>query len=346
VTPHIDPLLLPLLRARTEPESHALITSLINDDAAPVIRAILKRKLRAHASVAHAHELEDLRSEVVVQLLARLREFIGSPHEHAIGDFRAYLAVIAYNTCHLYLRRRYPERWRLKNRLRYALTHCHGLTLWQDANGEWLCGLIEWERHGKGSTAIVHPRPFEDENGTTPALTEVSTNDLAVLVPALLVRAGAPVHLDDLLRVVADLQRVRDYTVHVRSDVEGDIERQSLADVVAPAFATEVEQRSYLKRLWDEITQLPRLQRAALLLNLREANEGVVGLLPLTGVASVSRIADAIEMPATRFAELWNKLPLDDAAIASLLGVTRQQVINLRKAARARLGRRMRSRQG
>jgi len=35
-------------------------------------------------------------------------------------------------------------------------------------------------------------------------------------------------------------------------------------------------------------------------------------------------------------------LPLEDAAIAERLGLTRQQVINLRKSARARLARRMR----
>jgi hypothetical protein len=37
---------------------------------------------------------------------------------------------------------------------------------------------------------------------------------------------------------------------------------------------------------------------------------------------------------------LWDQLPLDDLSIAARLGVTRQQVINLRKAARARLARR------
>jgi hypothetical protein len=39
--------------------------------------------------------------------------------------------------------------------------------------------------------------------------------------------------------------------------------------------------------------------------------------------------------------ELWDELPLDDLKIAARLGMTRQQVINLRKSARARLARRM-----
>lgn len=92
--------------------------------------------------------------------------------------------------------------------------------------------------------------------------------------------------------------------------------------------------------MWEEILQLPARQRAALLLNLRDAqNRDVIHLLPETGTATEEEIAEALEMPLERFAEMWRKLPLDDASIAAQLGVTRRQVINLRKAARARVWR-------
>jgi hypothetical protein len=38
---------------------------------------------------------------------------------------------------------------------------------------------------------------------------------------------------------------------------------------------------------------------------------------------------------------VWNDLPIEDARIAELLGVTRQQVINARKSGRERLARRL-----
>jgi hypothetical protein len=78
------------------------------------------------------------------------------------------------------------------------------------------------------------------------------------------------------------------------------------------------------------------------LLNLRTGTDlAAVTLLPLTGVAGIRQIAEALEIPAPEFAELWNRLPLDDLGIADRLGVTRQRVINLRKSARERLTRRM-----
>jgi DNA-directed RNA polymerase specialized sigma24 family protein len=108
--------------------------------------------------------------------------------------------------------------------------------------------------------------------------------------------------------------------------------------------AVEVEQRFQLRALWKEIRQLPHRQCAALILNLRdEQGRSAVALLPLTGTASMRQIAAALAIPAARFAQLWNRLPIDDAAIAELLGVTRQQVVNLRKAARERLVRRMKT---
>jgi len=98
----------------------------------------------------------------------------------------------------------------------------------------------------------------------------------------------------------------------------------------------------FLQRLWEELQQLPRNQRAALLLNLKEANGvGCITLFPVTGIATVRELANALDLSAESFAELWNELPLEDATIAELLGLTRQQVINARKSGRERLTRRL-----
>jgi len=104
-----------------------------------------------------------------------------------------------------------------------------------------------------------------------------------------------------------------------------------------------MESHEFLRRAWDEIRELPLRQRTALLLNLKEEQgRGCIALLPLMGIATMTQIADVLEMPRAQLAELWHQLPLDDASIAARLQLTRQQVINLRKSARERLVRRMR----
>jgi hypothetical protein len=58
-------------------------------------------------------------------------------------------------------------------------------------------------------------------------------------------------------------------------------------------------------------------------------------------IATFRQLAGALEMSAEGLAEVWNELPMEDARIAELLGLTRQQVINARKSGRERLARRL-----
>ena len=98
----------------------------------------------------------------------------------------------------------------------------------------------------------------------------------------------------------------------------------------------------FLQRLWEELQQLPRNQRTALLLNLKDPSGfSSITLFPATGIATLRQLAEALEIGAEDFAAMWNDLPLEDARIADLLGLTRQQVINARKSGRERLSRRL-----
>ena len=103
-----------------------------------------------------------------------------------------------------------------------------------------------------------------------------------------------------------------------------------------------LNERERLGAMWKEICELPLRQRTALLLNLRDdQGASALELFPLAGVAALPGIASALEMPARELAQLWNDLPLEDRRIAERLGITRQQVINLRKCARERLSHRL-----
>lgn len=105
-----------------------------------------------------------------------------------------------------------------------------------------------------------------------------------------------------------------------------------------------LDRRTWLTRLWAEIRELPLPQRIALLFHIRsEEGTSALFLLPVTGIAGIRQIAEMLGMAAEELGALWNRLPLDDLTTAARLGLTRQQVINLRKSARERLARRMKS---
>ncbi len=334
-TQHSDALLSPFLHATSEAESENLLTQLLDEQAGPIIKKIVRSKLDDRLS---GQDADDVYCDVVTQLLDRLRLCKTNYRSDAIRDFRNYVAVTTYNACHGYLRSKYPQRYRLKNRVRYLLTHHPDMSLWKTNEGEWLCGFVTWTtsrvNHFASTTRLHQLREDSQMHDDLPRASLIS------LIDAIFKKVGEPVELEALVNTVADLQGIKDLPVVANLD---EHELSKYATSGAPtAFVAELEHRSYLQRLWSEIVQLPLSQRAALLLNLKDMQEGVLMLLPLAGVATIRQIAQAVAIPTKEFAKLWNELPLDDAAVAQRLGVTRQQVINLRKSARARLSRRMR----
>lgn len=346
----IDKILLPFLQARNEMESESLLAVLVYEYADPVIKGILRRKLGVSLTVAdqsydNQNALE-IASDVHALLLAHLQRLKQQPVTPSINNFRGYVAIKTYSTYNAYLRRKHPHRRRLKNRLRYLCSHQPAFAVWENAEGEWLCGLASWrDGHLEAISAKhrgkLHDRLLSSEKLRLPD-DRSETSDLTITLLSVFNAVGYPVEMDELVNVIAEMWGIREPTeLTAPGTDETGRSYENLADPRASVDIT-LEQHSYLRRLWSEILQLPRRQRAALLLNLRdEQGAGVLALLPLIDIASMSAIAQALEMEEGEMAKLWYDLPLNDATIASLLGCTRQQVINLRKAARARLRRRM-----
>jgi DNA-directed RNA polymerase specialized sigma24 family protein len=343
----VDDLLLPLLQAEADDARH-VIERLLVEHAGPLIKQIIRSKLSMFFGQEWSQDAEDLHGEVLVPLLARLQAFRSHPAENAIGNFRGYVAVSAYNACHEYIRRISPQYHQLKNRMRYLMTHHSDFSLWESGHSMTLCGFAKWrEANRPGSNS---PR-FAQINDEPQSFAPVALGgrrpermSLAELTSAIFDWLGHPVELDQMVTLVARLCGVIEPLAPKQSGRDEDsldpFERipDPRADVEA-----KVEARMRLEHIWIEIAQLPIGQRTALLLNLRDEKGGnAIALLPITGVASIRQIAEALTIPAIEFVHIWPRLPLDDDAIALRLGLTRQQVINLRLAARRRLLRRLR----
>jgi hypothetical protein len=324
--------------------SDKFLTQLLTEHAAPVIESTLRQKLGLFRPGDTYHDrqvAEDISSDIILKIIGRLRDLRADRGQRAIEDFRAYVAATTINACHQHLREKYPLRWRLKNRIRYLLTHKQNFAMWEGANGEWLCGMAAW-RHG-GRTPASDLQQVREQMQSCPLSDDFDVpreQALDLLLTNIFARLGGPAELESLVSAVAELQGVKE----VAPPAEGPDGCPGGPTPVAvdprPDALNELEATARLRRLWAEIRRLTLRQRVALLLNLRDRQGGSIELLPASGVASIRQIAEVLEIPAEKFAAMWNELPLEDARIAEILGVSRQQVINLRKAARERLARR------
>jgi hypothetical protein len=350
-TRDLDVLLLPFLCAKDEAESERLLAQLLSEQVEPVITRIIKNKLRVPLSPAQGQERNqdalEIAGDLRITILTELRRLKSNAAAKAINNLQHYVAIKAYSACADYFREKNPHRWRLKNSLRHHLRQNPDFALWESVEHRWLCGLSLW-REAVPQQAKQYPadklRQLSENAGAALATSlpnvDVQSLQPAELLAAIFERAGQPVELDRLVSIAAEVWGVRDQPLESFDDESSHL-NGSLVDASVRVDAA-FEQRLYLEKLWIEVCELPRLQRVALLLNLRDAGGGsVIAFIPFLKIASRHEIAETLAMTDEQFAELWNNLPLDDTSIAGLLGVTRQQVINLRKTARERLARRM-----
>ncbi|HXI91066.1 MAG TPA: hypothetical protein VNO24_13705 [Blastocatellia bacterium] len=343
VAAKIDTLLEPLLLAVSDEQADEFLSRLITAHAEPVIKGIIRYKLHLSSHQAGQRaEADDIYQDALVQLLGELGQLRKHPEQHPITDVRGMAAVIAHRTCSRWMRRQFPERHAFKTRLQYLLTRQRGLAIWQDEDRKLVAGFAEWKGRKKAATSDQVVRLSDDERllAHVPLITGGKNRELGDAVAAIFNYLGGPIDFDELVRALATLLGIRDQPIESMDQDEGANSFRAAAGESDPAW--QVEKRIFLQRLWEELQQLPLNQRAALLLNLKDAEgRGCIALFPATGIATLRQLADALEMGADGFAELWNDLPLEDARIAELLRLTRQQVINARKSGRERLTRRL-----
>ena len=276
------------------------------------IRAVINMYVSADWPI-EPHEADDVVSHVTLLVLRKLRAATVL-EEESVQSVEAYVTTLTRNSVRDLMRRRSPERTRLKSRLRYLFRHDRRLALWS-WEGVTLCGLAAWK--GREDYSVHVPRDCADVTGDS--------------MVAALTAIGKPIRLADLVTAFLAVEQENAPRLDVPT-----------ATAPAPAHRDAFEARQYLGILWREIRELPPNQRAALLLNLREPGSGnAVTLFVAMGIATLEEIAAAVEMPVAQLSSMWEGLPLDDLRIAAHLGVRRQQVINLRKSARERLVRRM-----
>lgn len=258
---------------------------------------VIRRSLMRRRGMFDPEDFEDLRSEALLRLIRRVEDRDAEP----IASLPDYAAMIAFHVVDDYARKRYPDRARISNRIRFTLTRDPRFAFWE-LGREHVGGLRTWS--GRRPVAAP-PHAYveaDDIPGSLLRLFDETGGPLAFhAIVALFWTPGRP------LRVI-------------------------------PVAPQPVERANVGAKLWKEIRELPPRQRIALLLHLRDDN-GESALVHAG--ASRAEIAAALELPEDELAALWPALPLDDTAIAARLGLARQQVINLRKCARERLARRM-----
>lgn len=332
----MDPLLHPFLESPSESDAQLRLEDLMRDHVEPAIRQVLQRRIRLSpgrtGTQSPEQNLEDILAEARLNVLRTLRQLKEKPQQ-SIQNFEGYVRAIADQAWDQQLRRMFPQRWRLKNQLRYLLSHHPDFGLWRSTSGEMVAGKSAW----KGREAAAGAVPLDTD---VRLAGRKGTDRLVQLLCQAFQESGAPLEIEGLVNSMEKWLGTSDSGT---LEDQGDPELLERLQDQRDTTQQRIENRMFLRRLWDEIVLLPERQRMAILFGLRDASGyPLAPLLPLLEVVSKMDIAVSLNLSSQEFAALWNQLPMDDRAIARYLQITPQQVINLRKCARQRLGRKMR----
>lgn len=323
----LDARLRPLTSAPQEGADGEL-AAILEQHVRPVIRRVLKGRLRISLSATDGAARNQDGLELESELLGRMTrelERLRSQAVDSIGDLDAFTGTVTARACADYVRTKYPSRTRLHHRLLYAIRQS---PRWHER----LLGDGRL-RLGASERPIDRDIVFQRVRRAFQHDSLHSRNGIVALLDASLDTLDGTVTLSTLLDACShELQEVR----HI------DAEHLDTLAATEPSATEAMEWRACAADVWDEIAELPHAQRTALLLNLRDA-QGDNALLWLvrSATASLDRIARALDWSVEQLIEAWPDLPYSDDRIGASLGCTRQQVINLRKAARARLSRRL-----
>jgi hypothetical protein len=341
-------------------------------------RGVLRRKLsvslRPDDGRPENQDALELLGDIQLRLLQKLQSGATRSGAAEIQNLEFYARQAARNSCAEYLRGRFPLRALLKNRLRRFFRSQISYAEW-DVEGDLVCGFAGWRnrseykpRADKISAALADPSALAADAWPRKSFDQLHISDWEVIIEPLLDALGCAIELDDLVSILAprlNVKDVRPATGALSAGEDDSLEAAIALEGRASAANPEAEMllRELLGGLWRCLLQMDLRKRCAFLLN-PPAME--IELLPAFGIATIADVAKALELsdsqlaalwealpldePAlsfirgepdniAKFAVVWNYLPLQDALIGKLLGLTPQQVINQRMLARRVLSR-------
>ncbi len=326
-----DSILVSFLRSTDEFEQKRLLDDLILVHAAPLIRQTIWRRLGwylnqsgAGSPYPNAPDAEDIYNEIITNLVQRLRNLQHHGEANPIGNFRQYVVRVAENCCHDRLRVKSQARYHLKDTLRNLLYRRREFKTWKGESNAIFCGFAAW--NGRKPTAA--PNRTEEiaaqlraEIASYPAHRRIQ---LAGIVTQAFKLADQPLELDDLTEIVANLLEISDPPPE--SLDENELLAQSLPSAEVAADI-RLEEREALRKFWNAVLELPEKQRLAFCLNFaNQSGDDLLSMLIEAKVVTPVEFAQSLGLPEDQMWNLWDAMPMKNAAVAAHMGAKPEEV--------------------
>ncbi len=276
----------------------------------------------------------------MTKIVQALHDLKNPSAKTGIENLRQYVARIASNACNDVLRAKSPARARLKNNLRFVLSHHPDFAVWK-REGETLGGFSVWRDSSKSQSsegplvdikeklASFRSTRFPRENIRQAPLTKIVTE--------LFRWMGGPIELDVLVNIVATLLDIKDHP-HESVDDETNAYLEARITDSTLSSSSRLEEQAVLGSLWEALKELTAEQRDVFCFGFEDARGRDLFTVMLEAeIVTLRELAQELRRSTDSVVSVWSKLPMDDEAIAAELKATRTQVQKWRFRALGRL---------
>jgi RNA polymerase sigma factor (sigma-70 family) len=307
---------------------------LLESIAKPIIHRIVQRSTRVKIdSARYELDSQDVVSDVLVRILARLNASKADPQRYPISNFDGLVATISYRVIADLLRTRNRQRTNLEKKIRRLFAANADLSIWEGNEKELVCGYAACRSDKPNSLNTISLTSFELSTLANEIRAEAKKRNTAELILLILQKVKHPIRLRDLVGLISEITFVQQLNTN-------EVNYSPNAFQIELTISNDsAENRRLLERLFVEIKKLEIEQRRALLLNMTDSYGYSIEWFLFTRIATEAELADLLQLSVDEFRRLLNALPMTDKEIAKLLGVSPTKVANIRKAVRERLAR-------
>src|SRR5262245_43338843 len=266
------------------------------------VRATLRVSLRPTDGSQKNQDGLELVNDGWLKLQRRLHQ------DPPINNPKAYAHLTGKKLCFDYFRRLSVRHRSLQDSALRYLRLIPEFSAWK-VEKQWLTGFAKWQT---GDTTPADVETLDTLVGQTDLLDprvaalrweDYRKQEWRHVMDRIFTFAGAPLWLDDLIGLMFVVMNIEEVQM-----VEMDFELSA-----HPGPDIQTISREELSATWEEIVELPRAQRIAVLLN---SAGGELDALPIAGIATLEEIAQALAITPSEFDVLWSELGLPPNQVA------------------------------
>lgn len=307
------------------------IDYIIRTIADPLARLILTSRLNFTLGVfltsPRQPDAEDLYQTVMLKVAGFLAGIDVKNRQLDIEEIRGYLARIIHNVCNDYLRQKYPERTRLKDRVRDILKRHSDFDLWNGLSGV-VCGFKSQRGQAESPRVkvLLHDLAvyYNTVDSVGHEIRQLAKLNMPEMLGELFRWSDGPIDVDHLIHIISEIQGIKD---RPHESIDTIVYTVPLPATISNDGFDLIASQELLQKIWLALCELTLNQRRAYLYTQTDYDgQSLLHVIIQRQAVILSQIIQKLEITREELILLLNRVPMDTTLAAIELGTTNSMI--------------------